>query len=484
MSDAIFRHLPDVYRRAGRDGTPTYALINAVGGQFAQINAMTERVLRSRFFEQADELEDLERLAALFELAPWPEENNETFRQRVRLVVATLLRGSVTPRSLLELVAAASQAALDPMSVIRVDNRTTRGDYIRRVDGQRFVAEVVDMPPVLREVTVGPETGWFWEIENRSYRDPGGLNEPPTLPEPVIDIHAGAEPVVLPILVQRDLRRFVLVNRFIPPGAVLRIDMQNRSLQQIAGPLCLTGPVRMNATSPPVDLLYGTGGLLGDPLLSQLSGPLTRPFHLLRWSDTARTGSNLPEVPGPVGSDNPAPWFSMPMPPLLGWGYSHWRLMLGANRDGLAPVLGENLIIQDQDLTTQPVTAANGPAKIIFRWLGGQPGTFTVRFPERFLSNEPNPTRALPHRVRWLHEQIGRTRPAGVIWYDQNAPELTPQLPEPVGGPPVLSLWERQRAGYQVSAPIQRVSRSLTLEAATLAGDAVQGAVKKEEESI
>ncbi|MFZ5816343.1 MAG: hypothetical protein ACOY93_13770 [Bacillota bacterium] len=492
-ADRVFRFLPDAYRRAGSQ-TVIRSLTGALGDALAVLDRHGRQLLQSRFIDHLADLDDAERLAALFALVPWPEEDLGEFRHRVGQMARIYLAGAATAPRLLEVVAAATDARLDEIVLPERapqgggplnDRFTTSGHYARRADpAQRFEARLVELPPVRQEVVITPASDYKWEVENATYADPGDFFTPPTYPEPVVEITAGERPVTLPILLQRDLRRLVLVNRFIPPGATLRVDLQHHQIQDLDGPATLQGPVTMGGAPAP-DLLYGTGGLAGDNRAWRLTDPpprqsAARPFHLVRWSKQIRTGPDIPEVPGPPGSADPVPIANIPWPPLLGLGTSRWRLLVGANPQGLLPALDEALELSD--LRPLPATVQTGPASIRFHWIGRRLATFTVLVPEEQLCDGPVPSGKMKHRADWLREQIHRLKLAGVLYLDPSATALMEEPEEGEGGQPELSLWEVSPATADLAAEVRTVHRKEAFAEATLLTDSVAITVTAEEE--
>ncbi|MDB4896880.1 MAG: hypothetical protein JWN15_3142, partial [Firmicutes bacterium] len=335
-----------------------------------------------------------------------------------------------------------------------------------------FAATVVDVPRVTEAVTIAAPA-YEWQVANNLYDSPGGTDEhgvafAASFPDPIVEIVAGDHPVAVPILVQRDLRRLVLINRFIPPGATLRVDLVAHTLTDIAGPVTLEGPVRYNETTPP--LLYGTGGLVHDTGAGDLSGPATRPFHLVRWHKTRRREEGMPEVPGPPGSMAHVPIANLPWPALLPLGSSRWSLLVGVGRDNEAPELDAQL--PHTLVRALPATVGLGPQAIRFGWSGRRLATFTLRFDQAHLCDGPSPAGLMQHRAAWLREQVERLKLAGVIYLAQDA--LAPG-PPPISEPedPSLILWQLTRPDQTHGLSTQPVPRSTGVTESLILRDAV-----------
>lgn len=492
-TDLVFRFLPDAYRRAGR-ATVAHALTAALDNGLAVLEKQSKQVLQSRFINHLGDLDDAERLAALFQLVPWPEEELKEFRYRVLQMSRIYLAGAATPSRLLEVVGAATDSEVaevilpqhSPAKGGSMNDRfTTTGLLTRRADpAEAFEAAVVELPPVRLQVMITPDSGYMWEVENSTYADPGDFFTPPTYPEPTVEIAAGAHPVALPILVQRDLRRLVLINRFIPPGGLVRVDLQNHTVEDLSGPATLQGPVTISGAPAP-DLIYGTGGLVDDIRAYRLSDPpprqdAARPFHIIRWNKQHRLGPDIPEVPGPPGTMDPVPIANIPWPPLLGMGLSRWRLLVGMNPQGVQPALGETIDLNA--VRPLPATAATGPASLRFHWVGRRLATFTVMLPDAHLCDGPVPAGKMKHRADWLREQIMRLKLAGVLYIDPSATALMEDEAEPVVEPPELSLWEVHPVADGLGAEVRRKEFKKGYGEETVLLDSVSVTVTKEEE--
>ncbi|MDF2629566.1 MAG: hypothetical protein K0R39_3397 [Symbiobacteriaceae bacterium] len=431
QADAIFRHLPPLLRKAGPE-TPAWPLSRMLVRTVSDLERTGKEVLRAHFLDDARDLVDLEKLGAVYRMSPWLEEDPAAYRARLKLMIGVYTKGAATAGRLLTVAAAAAGgevtgllypqqhlwAGESPVKLYLTDRFTTYAFLQREAD--QFGAAVVDLPPVLRTLTVdaAPDGTLEWQVENDLFGSVGGWTPDgwvdDTWPDPVIEIEAGAVPVPFPILVQRNLRRLVLVNRFLPPGCRVRVDLVNHVLTDVSGPASLmTGLIVPPAEAGGPDLIYGTGALLGE---SAVSGhPAVPPAHVLRWYLPGKVlfGTDQPLVPGPLGAVVPAPG-ELSWPSLLGDGTSHWRLLVGAVLDG-GPVAPNQLLPLAKLRAVLP-TAATGPAKVIFTWEGRQLGTFTMLI---------DPARLPGARRPWLEEQIRRLKLAGILYLPWEETTLT-----------------------------------------------------------
>ncbi|HWI61734.1 MAG TPA: hypothetical protein VNT75_07855 [Symbiobacteriaceae bacterium] len=401
--DGVFRHLPPLLRKAGQD-TPAWPLARMLARTLNDLERTGRDVLQAHFLDDALDLIDLEKLAALYRLTPWLDEDLKAFRARVKLMISVYLRGAATADRMLTVAAAA--AGTEVAEVTRPDRFTTMGLFTAA-----FRAAVVDLPPVMQKVVIdaAPDGKLEWQIENDLYGMPGGWTPDGWMedvwPSPVVEIEAGAHDVWFPILVQRGLRRLVLVNRMLPAGCRVRVDLVTHTLLHVGGPPAVpTGLIVPPAEAGGPNLIYGTGALLGE---SGVSGhPQVVPAHVLKWyrPEDVIIGSDQPLAPGPKGAIAEPP-AQLSWPSLLGDGTSQWRLLVGENANGGA--FAPNQLIPLAQVRPVPPTPTTGPKQVTFLWEGRQLGTFTLVI---------DPARLAQGRRAWLEEQLQRLKLAGVLY--------------------------------------------------------------------
>ncbi|TJY42624.1 hypothetical protein E5161_07160 [Cohnella pontilimi] len=488
--ERVFRNLPSSYRRAGEESA-AFIFTRSLSSALGELERTALQVMNSRFLEHLNDLGDAERLAALFELAPWPEEELEAFRARVRLLARLYLQGAATAGGMLELFGAAyGLHLLGKRPPSAGDRYATTGDYSRGTSDQKpwISAKVVDLPLTTRYVNANAPD-YKWIVENNMYGELPSIDEKGryiegTGPDPIIDIKAGSHPVVLPVVVNQDLRRLVLVNRFIPPGATLRVDLNEYKVMDLAGPSTLPGPL-LHEGQPAPNLLYGTGGLTGDGEAELLSGEAAKPFHVLKWHTEHRRDADMPQVPGPPGSLRPVPDDGIPWPPLVTIGTSRWRLMRGIKMDGVAPELAEAL--EHSTLRVMPQNAASGPAELTFWWIGRRLATFTVQFDEKLLWDAEGADPKEKDRLKqwkdrrkiWFREQIERLKLAGVLYVDQDDLGKMVMPSPPKEQSPNLSLWETIRPADKLETAVKGGNRKAALSETLLPVDSVMIKVGK-----
>lgn len=404
--DGVFRHLPPLLRKAGPD-TPAWPLSRMLARTVNDLERTGRDVLKSHFLDDASDLIDLEKLAALYRLVPWLDEDLPAFRARLKLMIDVYVKGAATAPRMLTVAAAAAGGHV--ASVTRPDRFTTQA-LIEREAGS-LKAAVIDLPPVLRTLTVdaGPTGRLEWTVANDLFKAPGDWTPdgviPDTWPDPVVDIEAGAVPVFFPMLVQRGLRRLVLINRMLPPGCRIRVDLVHHSVTDVSGPASVkTGLIVPPAEAGGPEIIYGTGALLGESGIP--IHPAVPPAHVLRWYTQGEVdfGTDQPPVPGAKGTATPAPAV-LSWPSLLGDGTSQWRLLVGEDTLGLP--LAPNRLLPLAQVRPVPPTAATGPQRVIFTWEGRQLGTFTLLI---------DPAQLAAGRRPWLDEQLGRLKLAGVLY--------------------------------------------------------------------
>lgn len=405
----VFRHMPAPYRRAGRGGpdseqTVLGLLTDGLQNALRVLDQHAKQLIFGAYLDQAPDLEDAQALAALYELAPWPDETLPDFQFRVAQMARICLAGPASATTLLQVVGLALGAAVEGSVHLPGeagnDAQTTTALLQRQGDPTRvYSAAVIDAPPVLARQTETLSGRSAWTIRNNLFRKfpyaaADGTDHPAVYPDPIIDITAVGADLTVPILFQRDLGRLILINRVIPAGATLRLDLSGASpaVTSVTGPACLPGPVRVDGGSPA--LVYGAG--------EQLGRGVTGGLRLVTWSEQT-TASGLP-LPAPVPG-GPIPWSS-----LLGVGDSHWQLLTGCTQAGAAPAAAE---LPLPSLRPLPLAAAR-TATVSFYWYGRQPGTFTVQYGDA-LTGEP-PADVGPRRHAWLEAQLQRLKQAGLVY--------------------------------------------------------------------
>lgn len=449
----VLRHLPNVYRRAGETGA-AWRLLAEVGSRFPGMERATKQLLASRYLEHAEYLEDLERLAAPWGLAPWPGETLAAFRNRLRAMIPLYLQGQATLLGLLDLVGAAADAdrigapilPAPPLSPNNLsDPYTTMARFQPRSGAAPFEAAVVELPPRWEGPVRIPPTG-DWSLLNQSYAEPGtygpdGHRHEHTVPAPVIKIAAGPAPVTLPILAQLDRGQLLLVNRFLPPGASLTVDLEQMRLKDEPGPRCLRGPLETDE-----DLLLGTADFIGEPL----------PAKGIVW-ERAIAG---------------IPW--------LTFGLSRWRLLLGVTMAGRPPALTDRLPAAQ----IRAIPAWEGdhglpaPREIEVRWRGRRAGTFTILF--RPVGSQEWQGTGYVLQPAWFREQVERLKPAGTLYLDPADTALL-ETKGGGGGSTELSLWEELQPTGDFSAQLTLVDREGALTESLQLTDSVSFTITRPE---
>jgi hypothetical protein len=455
----VQRFLPEAYRKGGR-GTALYALTRALARALARLDRDLEAALKAHYLDQLQDLEDAARLGALLDEAPWRDETLPAFRRRLRRYAALVLAGGANAVRLLELVALATgaevrerfgprQAALhtlptgtdayaDRFTVAAVlEKPLPAPDLSPTASGNTtaqptpvppppavFIARVEDQPlqDFTERVEPGPDGRLSWIVFNEApFAPPDAFLSDAFLPDafgqdggaPVADhprltITAGAAPLAAPVLVQHEARRAVLINRVLPPGCVLELDLTDPAapallehsppdMRSMAGPVGAT-----DAQGNAEPLYFGTAAILD---LSRFAAPAGLPPHWGRWYPAAEIAPVADLAAAALAPDAPAP-ARLPWPPLLPLGRSGWSLLAADWCAAAGPVPIERLRFRH--------TAANAPAAVALHWRGRLPGTFTVRFERRWCS--PAGAAALPERVQWLEARIRRLVPAGSVY--------------------------------------------------------------------
>ena len=107
-TDRIISYLPETFRKRPQ-GPALYAVVDAFGRQLQEAENSLAAVMQSHWVDYADqlapEIDDLARIAALYGLAPRPDESVEAFRVHLKRYVRTFLEGTVTVQGVLRITA-------------------------------------------------------------------------------------------------------------------------------------------------------------------------------------------------------------------------------------------------------------------------------------------------------------------------------------------------------------------------------------------
>jgi hypothetical protein len=113
-TERILSYLPGTFRTAAQPGAGPSALrsvVDAFGRELLAAENNLAAVMRAHWVDHADrgadEIDDLARLAALYGLAPRPDEGVEEFREHLKRYVRTFLEGTVTVQGVLRVAAEA-----------------------------------------------------------------------------------------------------------------------------------------------------------------------------------------------------------------------------------------------------------------------------------------------------------------------------------------------------------------------------------------
>lgn len=109
-TDRILSYLPGTFRPLPRP-TALYAVVDAFGNELLLGENSLSAVMRAHWVDHADRgaefIEDLARMAALYCLAPHPDETVEEFREHLKRYIRTFLEGTVTVQGILRVTAEA-----------------------------------------------------------------------------------------------------------------------------------------------------------------------------------------------------------------------------------------------------------------------------------------------------------------------------------------------------------------------------------------
>lgn len=109
-TDRILSYLPSTCRALPRP-TALYSVADAFGNELLQAENSLAALMLAHWIDHADRgaelIDDLARIAALYGLAPQPEESVEEFREHLKRYVRTFLDGTVTVQGILRVTAEA-----------------------------------------------------------------------------------------------------------------------------------------------------------------------------------------------------------------------------------------------------------------------------------------------------------------------------------------------------------------------------------------
>lgn len=109
-TERILSYLPETFR-AGPSRSALRAVVDAFGRELLAAENSLAALMRAHWVDHADkgaeEIDDLARLAALYGLAPRPDEGVEEFREHLKRYIRTFLEGTVTVQGVLRIAAEA-----------------------------------------------------------------------------------------------------------------------------------------------------------------------------------------------------------------------------------------------------------------------------------------------------------------------------------------------------------------------------------------
>ena len=109
-TDRILSYLPSTFRALPKP-TALYSVVDAFGNELLLAENSLAALMLAHWVDHADKgaelIDDLARIAALYGLAPRPEEGVEEFREHLKRYVRTFLEGTVTVQGILRVTAEA-----------------------------------------------------------------------------------------------------------------------------------------------------------------------------------------------------------------------------------------------------------------------------------------------------------------------------------------------------------------------------------------
>lgn len=430
----VDRFLPDPYRRALHDPkTPMAVVTKASRDALKRADFDLEQVQRSRAVDFFADLSDGAALGALHDQTPWPEEDTESFRTRLRMVSVLALQGAASARRMLALIGLACSAELlaafsyrpdDPSYSHNHNGQTqsgsielgqTLGLFAKPNGGSLFAADVLDAPLRLYTQNVAPlnRPEYVFELQNPAFKTLSGvLGDAERLyPDPVFDFEAG-QPIGPFALIQVDPNRLthaprvIVVNRKMRAGERLTVDVAAMRWDHSDSPTptslgWITSEGDKGALYAGLSEIASFQSLFDNEPNDPAAGYAldVRGADQLDW--TGRLVDDLIDrgaIPQGAGT-------RLQMPALLGDGKTRWHVI-----EILKPAPAAQTDILDARFTPLPRTAK---LRITARWAGRRAGEFALCVDETELALDQSGP--LAHRSHWLDTMIDRFKLAGTV---------------------------------------------------------------------
>ena len=412
----VIRQLPYLMRKGGRF-TAVSSFARSLAIHVEQGQKDLKALLASRYLSSVGDLGDANKLGQWFDQQAWPEENLAAFQQRVRTVAQIILQGATNAERMAALARVACAAdwvpepeteqnilgpresvtepgwwPLRPSDPISNDRFTTRAVF-RRPSGSSdggpnpsIPCSVEDMPwqRMQQDIPSPVDGDWRFAIDNPligTPPDPHPNNSIAAEPmAPAFVIRAGPDGFALPVIVQRQLRRAVLVNVRIPPHGAIAVDLLRQEVVPLENTIIERGILQQDGELV-ADLLFSA------PILTDSSRwePGSDPGHFTQWVEDIDLAADG-HAPTSQPIQLPLLW-----PELLPTGHSRWTILRGEWKPGQANELSHIRVRRcDKDHT---------PFAIRVVWDGRERATFTVRVPEVELSPDGAAMRPASQRM-------------------------------------------------------------------------------------
>ncbi len=111
-AERILQYLPDIYR-ISPETSLVYELMDAFGKRLQEAEGKLAEVMKTHWVDYVDKMGDLARIAALYGVKPYDDEDLDEFRYRLKLIINAYLAGAGTARGILYLTAATLRLRID-----------------------------------------------------------------------------------------------------------------------------------------------------------------------------------------------------------------------------------------------------------------------------------------------------------------------------------------------------------------------------------
>jgi len=362
-TENVIRHLPDFYQAYDRT-LLIFKVIDACGMKLQEVENALVEVMKVHWVDHADELDDLVRLGALFDIRRREGEELDQYRTRLKQTIAAYLAGVGTVQVVRDITVATlglSEEEQDLIQIIENPPRFVKSEW--------------------REVAYRSE----WQVTVEGFEELDEEGKPKEI-KPTILITGIGQRTVNPIVMNVTTEALVGFQGFVPDGKVLVIRPDGTAT---LGGVDVSSQIYARGVS-----LFDRAYFDRDDYFSTYTkGTPALPRGTSVWRYMAESARFAP-------SEGPPSRFDQAMfaiPPAWRAGSFDWSRF-------------------DEAVFATPA------AKVQLQWVEHQPATFAVRMPWDII---PTPAADLDDPRHLLKEEVDRVRAAGVraiikYWFESD----------------------------------------------------------------